>query len=305
MEMPETLRDSLLFSRARQDDLHPLVIASARPAIRPPGRRRRRTVLSLPLLVLRYVHGLLATLLGWLYFTLVFALVFSPLYLAAALRNKDSRPAFQRLSRLFYKGFFGLLQLAIPRFRLRSDPAIGEIRASVVICNHLSYLDPLLLLCLLERPVTIVKGRFFRVPVLSWVMAHSGYIPADGRGKLARLVFSRLSGLGGYLASGGNLFVFPEGTRSRPDRLGSFLPGAFKLARRCRAPLELLYLRDSQHLFPPRGFVLQPWTARTVTVERLARLEPERWDPDLPLDAWIEQVRGIYLERISRETEGS
>lgn len=254
--------------------------------------------------MLQPIHAVLVTGALWVYFVLGYLLFFFPAYLVVALRGREVARRFQRLNSAFYGVFFWLLRILVPHAGLRVDPEIGRLRGVVAICNHRSYLDPLLLICLLQRAVTVVKGRFFRVPVLSWAMRRAGYIPADAEGSQTGLVLAGLAGLDRHLAAGGNLFVFPEGTRNPPEKLGTFLPGAFKLARRCRAPLELLYLSHSELIFPPRRFLFRTWAARPIEVERLGRLEPDFDDPGFRLADLIAQARGIYLERMARGADG-
>ena len=51
-------------------------------------------------------------------------------------------------------------------------------------------------------------------------LATAGYLPATATGRFAGLMLARMETMPAYLASGGNLFVFPEGTRSRDGQVG-------------------------------------------------------------------------------------
>lgn len=196
------------------------------------------------------------TLLCWLYFTLGFVLFFLPRYLVAASCSARPEYAFQRFNRQFYRGFFLLLRWLAPRLTWQIDPAIAAIRSAVVVCNHRSYLDPLLLISLLDRARTIVKPIFFTVPVFSWVIRTAGYLPARAEGRLTRLMLERLEEMGDYLAGGGVLFVFPEGTRNRLNGVGSLHGGALKIARQCQAPVYVLCLEHTDKVFCPGRFWL-------------------------------------------------
>ena len=57
--------------------------------------------------------------------------------------------------------------------------------------------------------------------------------------------------MGDYLSSGGNLFIFPEGTRSRDGKIGKFNDGAFKIAKRFEAPIKVLQIKNTNGLFTP------------------------------------------------------
>ena len=128
---------------------------------------------------------------------------------------------------------------------------MAAISSSVIICNHLSYLDPLLLIALFPQQKTIVKTRFFGAPVFGWIITKSGYIPATGEGRFAAMMIRQMETMPAYLKRGGNLFVFPEGTRSRDGKIGKLQVGALKIARINHAPVLVLQICDSDKLFTP------------------------------------------------------
>ncbi|MBR9979590.1 MAG: 1-acyl-sn-glycerol-3-phosphate acyltransferase, partial [Desulfatitalea sp.] len=197
----------------------------------------------------RWLFGsvdLAVTLLLWLYFTIGFVILVGPFYLWGAIFLRGRHGYFQMLNHLFYKGFFLLCRLLAPLHAWRIDPAVRSLRASVIVCNHVSFIDSILLISLLPHHTTIVKNRFFHIPILGWVLTLSGYLPASAGGKEADLMAARLDSMPAYLAAGGNLFVFPESTRSRDGAIGPFNAGAFKIARFCRAPLAVLVVRNTE-----------------------------------------------------------
>ena len=182
---------------------------------------------------MRYIKPLMdviVTLLLWGYFILGFLLFFAPFYMAAAVKRTDREAAFQRLNFRLYRGFFRLLCVIAPGVTLSIRDEVRTIRSSIIVCNHLSYLDPILLISLFEKQKTIVRSDFFDPPVFGWILRQSGYIPSQAGDEYASLMIRNIENIGEYLASGGNLFIFPEGTRSRTGRLG----------RSTRAPSALL-----------------------------------------------------------------
>jgi 1-acyl-sn-glycerol-3-phosphate acyltransferase len=89
------------------------------------------------------VMDLLVTLLLWIYFTLGFVLLFAPRYAAASLGRADREADFQRLNQRFFRGFFRLVCLITPGAALHVGDEVRTIRSSIIVCNHLSYLDPI------------------------------------------------------------------------------------------------------------------------------------------------------------------
>lgn len=217
----------------------------------------------------------LITTLLWIYFTAGFVILFGPFYLLAIFLAKDHHRVFQKLNHFFYRGFFTLCRLLMPRQKWRIDPKLSAVRSSVIVCNHISYIDSILMIAQFARHTTIVKNRLFGVPILGWVMRHSGYLPAASDGQLAEMMAQRLETLRDFLYSGGNLIVFPEGTRSRTGAVGALNAGAFKIARLCRAPLTVVRISNTHRLFTPGKFLFNTCCANTNTIDLIARLTPD------------------------------
>jgi 1-acyl-sn-glycerol-3-phosphate acyltransferase len=243
----------------------------------------------------------MVTLLLWAYFTLGFIIFFSPFYLAAYMFSENREISFQRLNHNFYRGFFFLIRAFIPGQKWRISGEIGSIRSSVIVCNHLSYLDPLLLISLFKQHKTIVKGTFFRVPIFSWFMKQSGYFPSTSEGKLSELMIERMDTMGDYLASGGNLFIFPEGTRTRDGSIGRLNKGAFKIARLCQTPIKVLYIRNTNKLFTPGKFLFNTLVSNTITVEPITGIEPDYQSDKFSISELMSQVR-LLLENQKEKT---
>jgi 1-acyl-sn-glycerol-3-phosphate acyltransferase len=231
------------------------------------------------------------TLCLWFYFTVGFLAFFSPFYFLSAVAPIDRAAGFQRLNHFFYKGFFLLCRLLMPRQQWHIDPEMRSLRSSVIVCNHISYIDPILLISLFKRHTTIVKARLFKIPVFGMMLKFSGYIPSAADGALAGLMMTRMETLCGELSRGTNLIVFPEGTRSRDAKLGAFNAGAFKIARRCRLPIEVVVIRNSQRLFMPGRFLFNSRRRNTIYVESVARIMPDYDAPGFSISDLMTRVR--------------
>jgi 1-acyl-sn-glycerol-3-phosphate acyltransferase len=236
---------------------------------------------------------LLVTILLWLYFTLGFVALAGPFYLFGAIFARDRHTFFQTVNHYFYRGFFLLCRLLAPMHAWHVDPAVHALRASVIVCNHISYLDSILLIALFPRHTTIVKNRLFQIPILGWVLTLSGYLPASVQGRVADLMVARLGAIPDHLAAGGNLFVFPEGTRSRDGNIGPFNNGAFKIAKYCRAPMAVLFVRHTDKLFRPGRFLFNTSEANTITLELLDTITPCYDGEGFSLSDLMRQVRAL------------
>ncbi|HEV2439437.1 MAG TPA: lysophospholipid acyltransferase family protein [bacterium] len=111
------------------------------------------------------------------------------------------------------------------------EPANGPV---IVVSNHLSDLDPLVVGAALRRRVTFMaKHELFEVPGVGWWVSACGAFPVR-RGAPDRQALRTALGI---LQRGGVLVMFPEGTRGRDRTLREPEPGAALLARRTGATL--------------------------------------------------------------------
>lgn len=243
------------------------------------------------------VLDLTITLVLWGYYTIGFVILFAPFYGCARLFSKDVPRAFQRLNARFYQLFFLLLRWLVPTCRWQVDEAVRRIRGEVIVANHVSYLDPILLISLFPRHSTIVKRRLFHIPLYGRMLRLSGYIPSSVDGPLAKLMLDRMEQMPAFLLGGGNLFIFPEGTRSRGGGIGRLNTGAFKIARLCGATIRVVYMENTDRLFRPGRFLFDTRSAHTVRVEHLARIEPAYDEPGFSLKELMGQVREMLEAR--------
>lgn len=134
-------------------------------------------------------------------------------------------------------------------FRLRvtgraNVPKEGPV---VLVSNHNSYLDPLLLSVACPRRIEFMaKKELWDYPVLKQLLRGLFVFPVRRgapdrqalREALARLAAGRVVG------------VFPEGTRYREDGVGPGFPGAALMALRGRAPLLPVAITGSDRIWP-------------------------------------------------------
>ena len=108
---------------------------------------------------------------------------------------------------------------------------------------------------------------------MGWIMRKSGFMPHSGGVAADEGITDGVNSLSQFFAGGGNLFIFPEGRRSRNGRIGHFHKGAFSLSARYGVPIELLYIRNTDKVFPPGKFVFTTCERVTIELERLGRIE--------------------------------
>ena len=149
----------------------------------------------------------------------------------------------------------------------------------VMVANHQSLLDILVLFRVFAHFKWVSKIENFRVPCIGWNMSLNRYI------KLRRgdrdSIRQMMDACERTLRAGNSIMMFPEGTRSLDGRLRPFKPGAFALAQRTGAPLLPIVVEGTADALPKRGFVIQGrHTIRVrvldaIPVERFADTSPE------------------------------
>jgi len=230
------------------------------------------------------------TALAWAYFTLGWLICFAPLYIAARLLPIDHQAAYQGLNHYFYRGFFKLITAVTPGLKIERPATVANIRGAIIVANHLSYLDPLLFIALYRPHKTIVKSLFFKLPIFGAVIKTAGYLPSQTSSSNAAYMLRQVESLPQFIDRGGNLFVFPQGTRQGKDKPVSFHKGVLRLAKRCRAPVAIVRIHNTHRLFAPGRFRFHACRPNTIRLECLKIIHPDYDHPDFSLQTLAAQV---------------
>jgi 1-acyl-sn-glycerol-3-phosphate acyltransferase len=116
---------------------------------------------------------------------------------------------------------------------------------AILISNHASPLDALVLIAVFDRPVRLTaKAVLFAVPVLGTVLRRLGHLPI-ARGRVERRLHS-YEGIRHAAAHGDLVHFFPEGTITPETGVRPFRLGAFRLAAELGVPLVPIAIRGSR-----------------------------------------------------------
>lgn len=136
--------------------------------------------------------------------------------------------------------------------------------AAMLVANHASLIDILVLFDLFRPFKWVSKAEIFRVPVIGWNMRLNGYVPlVRGSGESIRRMLARC---GELLDAGSPVLIFPEGRRTDDGSLQPFKAGAFDLAVRHRVPVYPIAVHGTRHALPKRGLVLREHVDARVEV---------------------------------------
>lgn len=187
--------------------------------------------------MIRFVRGALSLSLFMLFG--VGALFLSLLMLV--LRRPDRCHAPLRASWRFTLWLFEVVRL------IRVDRGgLPDCRGCVVVANHPSLIDVVILVALVPKLLFVAKHALKRNPVMALIVRSMGFPDDESLPEAARP----------YLERGWNLLIFPEGTRSPAGGLNPFRRGAAQVAIRCRAPMVAITLRQSRRIL---GKDQKPW----------------------------------------------
>ncbi len=166
----------------------------------------------------------------------------------------------------------------------------------VMVANHLSLLDILVLFRLFRHFKWVSKVENFRVPFIGWNMTLNRYVRLK-RGDKASVV-QMMKDCEETLTSGSSIMMFPEGTRSPSGRMRSFKPGAFELAIRTSSPVLPIVLRGTADALPKRGFVLQG--KHPISIHVLDEIPPASFEGLTP-EQLTARVREIFASEVESE----
>ena len=125
----------------------------------------------------------------------------------------------------------------------------------VMVANHQSLLDILVLFRLFRHFKWVSKIENFRIPFIGWNMRLNDYIQLKRGDRSSVAVMLRACREN--LAAGNSIMMFPEGTRSPTGKLRGFKPGAFDLAKDAKRPLLPIVVHGTASALPKRGAILQ------------------------------------------------
>ncbi len=165
----------------------------------------------------------------------------------------------------------------------------------VMVANHQSLLDILVLFRLFRHFKWVSKVENFRVPCIGWNMTLNGYVPLRRGDTKSILEMMRLCD--DAIAAGNPVMMFPEGTRSVDGKLRPFKHGAFTLALRNRVPILPIVVEGTGNALPKAGFVLKRGR-HDITVRVLPEIPVEDY-PETAAEL-ADRVRDLFKRELGQ-----
>ena len=131
------------------------------------------------------------------------------------------------------------------RFEVRGDEHIPTEGAAILVCNHVSFVDAILLMAASPRPIVfIMDHRIFKLPVLGTLFRFAKAVPIAPQKEDPQAYEQAFARARAVLDAGDLLCIFPEGAITRDGTLGEFKGGVMKLLEANPVPVVPLALRN-------------------------------------------------------------
>ena len=182
--------------------------------------------------------------------------------------------------RIFWRiaAFVGML-------RLESEAldALRDEGGLIVVANHPSMLDALMLVARLPRSACIMKASLLRNPFLGPGARLARYIHNDSTYGMVQVAVQDLR-------DGGQLVLFPEGTRTKQSPLNPFHASFALIAKRAQAPVQAVFI-DTDSPYLGKGWPL--WKLPPLPIRFAVRMG-RRFAPPQDHHALLAEVQAYY-----------
>jgi 1-acyl-sn-glycerol-3-phosphate acyltransferase len=138
-----------------------------------------------------------------------------------------------------------VLVRSLYRLRLHGiEKQVPDEGPALIVCNHVSYMDALIVAATIPRPVRFVMYyRIFNIPVMSWIFRTAKAIPIAGARENPELMQRAFEEIDAALANGEIVGIFPEGALTKDGQIAAFKSGVEKILARRPVPVVPMALK--------------------------------------------------------------
>lgn len=188
----------------------------------------------------------------------------------------------------------GLIKVSLPD---RLPDGIDADSAFVIVANHPTLIDVLVLLANFPKVSCVAKGAYYRSWVFKGLLRSTNYVPSAADDS-TDTTFDRVVE---HLKSGRSILIFPEGTRSEPHRLQRFRRGALEAAAKVGVPILPAFMETNQP-FLMKGVPF--WKIPTSRCDlNIEFFEPIELNETSDVRAIHKKLSAKYSERFARMRE--
>ncbi|WP_341305181.1 MFS transporter [Pseudomonas sp. TMP25] len=162
-----------------------------------------------------------------------------------------------------------LLSHSMYRVEHKGLEAIPDEGAAVLVCNHVSFVDALLVGGAVRRPVRFVMYyKIYNLPVLNFIFRTAGTVPIAGRNEDLLIYDAAFKKIAEYLRNGEVVCIFPEGKLTTDGELNEFKNGIERIIETNPVPVIPMALQGLWGSFfsrdPHKGLFKRLWSRITL-----------------------------------------
>lgn len=147
------------------------------------------------------------------------------------------------------------------RYQSRGKEYLPEQGGGLLVTNHQSFLDPLLICLPIKRPVSFMaRDSLFRIPILGPFMRYEFVIPISRRSTSSQSLRAAIQNI----EDGNFVGIFPEGTRTTDGKVQKFKPGFLALLKRADCAIYPIGIAGAFRALPRGAYFLRPRSVRVV-----------------------------------------
>ncbi|MDR5658350.1 lysophospholipid acyltransferase family protein [Serpentinicella sp. ANB-PHB4] len=207
------------------------------------------------------------TIIFYIYLSLY--LLYSTLFIPKAKRYikrnqiEEKRLFTHKISQNWAKKLINITGSSIDITGIEHIPDEGPV---LFVSNHQSNFDIPLLLGYLPKPIGFVaKIELKKIPIISTWMKYGDCVFIDR--KDVRQSLRTINKASEILKSGHSMVIFPEGTRSKSNQLGTFKPGSLKLAEKAGVPIVPITIHNSHEVYESNNNKIKPTNIK-ITISK-------------------------------------
>ena len=162
-----------------------------------------------------------------------------------------------------------LLGHSMYRVQHRDLQHIPDEGAALLVCNHVSFVDALLIGGAVRRPIRFVMYyKIYRLPVLNFIFRTAGTIPIAGRHEDLQIYEKAFQRISQYLKDGELVCIFPEGKLTTDGEMNEFKSGVTRILEETPVPVIPMALQGLWGSFfsrdPNKGIFHRIWSRVTL-----------------------------------------
>jgi 1-acyl-sn-glycerol-3-phosphate acyltransferase len=184
------------------------------------------------------------------------------------------------------------------KVEIQGKEKIDRKRVYVMVSNHQSMLDILVLYRLFVHFKWVSKAELFRAPLSGWNMSMNRYIKLHRTSRAS--IRQMMEDSRKTLEEGSPVMIFPEGTRSTSGKVERFKEGAFRIAKDTGRPILPIVLYGTGEALPKHGLVVRG--KHRMKVHILDEIPPEFFK-EMTVDELTEYTRNLIIGEYEKMRE--